>query len=103
MIIAVPDTTEFEWLAWAIGPVASGKIRIIAIAAPSNVPSRIMATKVLVSISLLENLRTKTRAIKIKVAHMALAQIGFASPADAMTMADESQTAIASELSRKSN
>jgi hypothetical protein len=103
VIVAIPDTTEFDWLACAIGPVASGKIRSVAIAVPNNVPSKIMASNVLVSISLLENRRIKTRATKIKVAPIALAQIGFASPADVMTIAAESQVATASELSRKSN
>jgi hypothetical protein len=103
VIVAIPDTTEFDWPAWAIGPVASGKIRSIAIAVPNNVPSRIMASNVFVSISLLENRWIKTRAIKIKVAHIALAQTGFASTADVMTIAAESHVATASELSRKSN
>ena len=101
-MVAIPDTTEFDWLAWAIGPVASGKILSIAIAVPSKAPSRIMATKVLVSISLFENLRIKTRANKMKVAHIALTQTGFASPDDVMTIAAASHVATASELSRKS-
>ncbi len=62
-----------------------------------------MASKVLVSISLFENLRTKTRATKMNIAHIALSQIGFASPAEVMTIAAESQVATARELSRKSN
>jgi hypothetical protein len=102
-MVAIPDTTEFDWLAWAIGPVASGKIRSIAIAVPNNVPSRIMESKVLVSILLLEKRRMNTRATKMKEAHIALTQIGFASPAAVMTIAAVSQVATASELSRKSN
>ena len=62
-----------------------------------------MATKVLVSIPLFENLWTKTRATKINIAHIALSQIGLASPTEVMTIAAESQVATARELSRKSN
>jgi hypothetical protein len=43
-----------------------------------------------------------TRATKMKVAHIALTQTGLASPTEVMTIAAESQLAIAKELSRKS-
>ena len=102
VIVAIPDTTEFDWLACAIGPVVSGKIRRTEIPVPSKVPSRIMARSVLVSIASLENFWMNTRATKIKVAHIALTQTGLASPTEVMTIAPESQVATAKELSRKS-
>jgi hypothetical protein len=86
-----------------MGPVTSGKIRSIAIEVPSNAPSKIMASKDLDSISLFEDRLIKIRATKMKVAHIALAQTGFASPDEMMTIAAESQVATAKELSRKSN
>ena len=102
VIVAIPDTTEFDWLAWAIGPDMRGKIRSAAIPVPSMVPSRIMASSVLVSITSLENFWMNTRATKMKVAHIALTQTGLASPTEVMTIAAESQVATAKELSRKS-
>ena len=102
VIVAIPNTTEFDSLACAIGPVVSGKIRSTAIPEPSKVPSRIMARSVLVSITSLENFWMNTRATKIKVAHIALTQTGLASPTEVMTIAPESQVATAKELSRKS-
>ena len=101
-IVAIPETTEFDWLACAIGPVTKGTIRIAAIALPSKVPNKIMATKVLASIWLWEKRRMNTRASNMKEAHIALIQTGSASPTEVMTIAEDSQVASAKELSRKS-
>jgi hypothetical protein len=61
-----------------------------------------MASSVLVSITSLENFWMNTRATKMKAAHIALTQTGLASPTEVITIAAESQLAIAKELSRKS-
>ena len=101
-MVAIPEITEFDWLASAIGPETKGRIRITAIEPPSKVPNRIMANNVLVSIWLSEKRRMNTRASSKKEAHIALTHIGLASPTDVMTIAEESHVAKARELSRKS-
>ena len=102
VIVAIPETTEFDLLAWAIGPVTKGTIRIAAIEPPSKVPNKIMATKVLDSIRLWEKRRMNVRASNIKEAHIALIHTGLANPTDDMTIAEANQVANARELSRKS-
>ena len=50
VIVAIPEITELDSLAWAIGPVASGKIRMIEIEVPSKTPNKIIKSRVLRSI-----------------------------------------------------
>jgi hypothetical protein len=48
--VAIPETTEFDWLACAMGPVTNGSIRSTEIAVPNSAPNKIIDSKVLVSI-----------------------------------------------------
>jgi len=102
VIVAIPEMTELAWLALAIGPVVSGRIRIAAIEVPSTPPSKTIASKVLNSVLFCAKRRTKIRATNKNAAHIALAQTGLSSPTEAITIATASQVATANELRRKS-
>ena len=102
VIVAIPEMTELAWLAFAIGPVVNGRIRIAAIEVPSTPPSKTMASKVLNSVLSCAKRRMKTRATRTNAAHIALVQTGLASPTEVTTIAVVSQVATANELRRKS-
>lgn len=101
-MVAIPEITDLDSLAAAIGPETSGKIRMIAIEVPRKAPSAIIDTKLLNSVSVLAKCLMKVRETSRNIPHIALDQTGLARPKDVMTIVVDSQVATANELRRKS-
>jgi hypothetical protein len=102
VIVAIPEITDLDSLASAIGPLTSGQIRIAAIEVPRNTPSKIIDSKALNSALLFAKCLRKVRATSKNMPHIALDQTGLVKPKDVMTIVVDSQVATANELRRKS-